>query len=355
MEKNEKFMKRCLQLAQCGEYYTAPNPMVGALLVYDDVIIGEGYHEYYGKAHAEPNAIHSVKDQDLLEQSTLYVSLEPCSHYGKTPPCAELIISKKIPRVVVGTLDPNPKVAGKGVQMLKSAGVEVVVGVLEKECRELNKRFFCYHSRKRPYVFLKWAQSCDGFIDKKRNSLEEDKPLIISNKTSMQLTHKMRAENQAIMVGTKTVLLDNPNLSLRNWRGRDPIRITIDKTLKINKNSNIFNGKIPTLVFTESDIKSKRNNVEFIQIDFDEKLIENILKHCYKKNIQSILVEGGAQLLNTFIRSGLWDEANVEIAHFSIGDGVKAPDFSFAPDDVKNYDGNTWIHYKNYQNQDVCL
>jgi diaminohydroxyphosphoribosylaminopyrimidine deaminase/5-amino-6-(5-phosphoribosylamino)uracil reductase len=352
MDNNIKYMKRCLQLAKCGEYYTAPNPMVGAVLVYDGKIIGEGFHQQHGGAHAEPNAIYSVKDPSLLEKSTLYVNLEPCSHYGKTPPCADLIVSKKIPRVVIGSLDPNPKVAGKGIEILTNAGVEVIVGVLENECRVLNKRFFTYFLQKRPYVFLKWAQTHDAFIDKKRQSVENGKALLISNKVTAQLTHKMRAENQAMMVGTQTIVLDNPNLTLRNWRGRNPVRIAIDRNLRINEEFNIFDGKTPTIIFTEKEHKSNKN-VEYVKIDFNEKLIENILSVCYQKNIQSILVEGGTQLLNAFITSGLWDEANVEVGKISIGSGVKAPDFSVMPDIIKTFDGNKWFHYKNERNQSI--
>ena len=222
------YMYRCLQLAELGVGYVAPNPMVGAVLVCNDKIIGEGYHHRYGDAHAEPNAINSVKEVELLGQSTLYVSLEPCSHYGKTPPCADLIVSSGIPRVIIGTLDPNPKVAGKGVEKLRNAGVEVIVGVLEEECRELNKRFFIFQELRRPYVLLKWAQTRDGFMDRVRTDVSEP-PLQISNNITRQLTHKMRAENQSILVGANTVLLDNPSLTVRNWSGRSPVRIAIDR------------------------------------------------------------------------------------------------------------------------------
>ena len=223
MVVEEKYMHRCLQLAQFGGGYVSPNPMVGAVLVINDEIIGEGYHRRFGEAHAEPNAINSVENKELLKQATLYVNLEPCSFYGKTPPCADLIVRSGIPRVVIGTLDPHPKVSGKGVKILEEAGIEVAVGVLKQECRELNKRFFIFQEQKRPYVLLKWAQTRDGFMDKLRSNATQT-PLLISNNITKLLTHKMRSENQSILVSTNTVLLDNPSLTVRNWSGKNPIR-----------------------------------------------------------------------------------------------------------------------------------
>jgi len=338
-------MQRCLQLANYGSSYVAPNPMVGAVLVCNDKIIGEGYHQRYGEAHAEPNAIRSVKNPDLLKQSTLYVNLEPCSHYGQTPPCADLIVKSQIPRVVIGTLDPNPKVAGRGVEILRKAGVEVVVGVLEDECRELNKRFFIFQEQKRPYILLKWAQTYDGFIDRKRDNVIEP-PLIISNAITKQFTHQMRSENQAILVGANTVLLDNPTLTVRNWSGKSPVRIAIDRLGRIPENYNLLDGSIPTIVFTEVE-KQSGTHVEFVKIDFDDNKLPTILHEIYKRNIHSVMIEGGAQILSSFIQSGLWDEANVEVSLQRIGEGVVAPQLLIQPISRKSFDGNEWLFYKN--------
>ena len=344
MNNGLKYISRCLQLAELGAGYVAPNPMVGAVLVCDDKIIGEGYHRHYGEAHAEPNAINSVKNTDLLKQSTLYVNLEPCSHYGKTPPCADLIVSSGIPRVVIGTLDPNPKVAGRGVEILRKVGVEVVVGVLEAECRELNKRFFIFQEQKRPYVLLKWAQTQDGFMDRVRTTVTEP-PLQISNSITRQLTHKMRSENQSILVGANTVLLDNPSLTVRNWSGKSPIRIGIDRQRRIPDDFHLLDGSIPTLIFTEKDEVDKLH-VEFVKIDFGTNSVETILNEIYKRNIHSVLVEGGPTILNSFIESGLWDEANIEIAPLRIVEGMAAPVLQLQPISRQNFEGHDWLFYK---------
>jgi diaminohydroxyphosphoribosylaminopyrimidine deaminase/5-amino-6-(5-phosphoribosylamino)uracil reductase len=340
-----KYMYRCLQLAQYGAGYVAPNPMVGAVLVCDDRIIGESFHRHFGELHAEPNAINSVKKAELLKSATLYVNLEPCSHYGHTPPCADLIVKNAIPRVVIGTLDPNPKVAGRGVEILRKAGVELTVGVLEEECRELNKRFFIFQEKKRPYVLLKWAQTLDGFIDRKRENATE-KPLLISNAITSKLTHKMRSENQSILVGANTVLLDNPTLTVRNWSGKSPVRVAIDRLGRIPDNYNIVDGNIPTLVFTE-DPKPDKPHVEYVKIDFELDKIQSILNEIYKRNIHSVLVEGGSQILTGFIQSGLWDEANVEISLQKIGDGVAAPVLPVQPISRKLFDDHEWLFFKN--------
>jgi len=342
-------MHRCLQLAELAGGYAAPNPMVGSVLVHNDLIIGEGYHQRYGEPHAEPNAIHSVKDKELLEDCTLYVSLEPCSHYGKTPPCANLIVASKIPRVVIGTLDPNPKVAGRGVEILRKAGVEVVVGVLEKECRELNKRFFIFQEQKRPYILLKWAQTADGFIDRIRNSVNEQ-PLLISNGITRQLTHKMRSENQAIMVSTNTILLDNPSLSVRFWPGKSPVRIALDRQGRVPADYAILDGSTPTIVFTEQATQSKHANTEFVRMKFDDQCLQTILQKLYERNIHSVLVEGGSQLLNSFITANLWDEANVEISSVCIGSGIPAPKLAATAITNKEFDGHKWMHFKRTTN-----
>ena len=344
MNNELKYISRCLQLAELGAGYVAPNPMVGAVLVCDDKIIGEGYHRHYGEAHAEPNAINSVKDKDLLKQSTLYVNLEPCSHYGKTPPCADLIVSSGIPRVVIGTLDPNPKVAGRGVGILCKAGVEVVVGVLEAECQELNKRFFIFQEQKRPYVLLKWAQTQDGFMDWVRTTVTEP-PLQISNSITRQLTHKMRSENQSILVGANTVLLDNPSLTVRNWSGKSPVRIGIDRQRRIPDDFNLLDGSISTIIFTEKDEVNKLH-VEFVKIDFGTNSVKNILSEIYKRNIHSVLVEGGPTILNSFIESGLWDEANIEIAPLRIAEGIAAPVLQIQPISHQTFNGHDWLFYK---------
>ncbi|MDD3079611.1 MAG: bifunctional diaminohydroxyphosphoribosylaminopyrimidine deaminase/5-amino-6-(5-phosphoribosylamino)uracil reductase RibD [Paludibacter sp.] len=348
-EKDILYMQRCLQLASMGVGYVSSNPMVGAVLVVGDEIIGEGYHKKYGHPHAEPNAINSVKNKELLKTATLYVSLEPCSHYGKTPPCANLIVASGIPRVVIGTLDPNPKVSGRGIEILKAAGIQVKTGVLEKECRELNKRFFIYQKEKRPFVLLKWAQTKDGFLDKTRKSHEEP-PLKISNQITGRLTHKMRSENQSILVSTNTVVLDNPSLTVRNWSGRDPIRVTIDRTGKIPVSHNLKNGLIPTLIFTEEE-KESNKNVEYIKINFDANCLKTILNELFKRNINSVLVEGGAKILNSFIQQGLWDEANVEISEQIVCEGVKAPELKIEPFTYEVYDKHQWIHFINTKKQ----
>jgi len=338
-------MSRCLQLAQYGVGYVAPNPMVGAVLVYDDRIIGEGYHHHFGEAHAEPNAINSVKQPELLQDATLYVSLEPCSHYGKTPPCADLIVNSGISRVVIGTLDPNPKVSGRGVEVLQEAGIEVLVGVMEKECRELNKRFFIFQEQKRPYILLKWAQTQDGFMDRKRRDNTES-PLQISNTITKQMTHKMRSENQAILVGVNTVLLDNPSLTVRDWTGKSPVRIAIDRQGRIPTNFNLMDGSVRTIIFTEI-LRKNEHNLEFIKINFDEHALPNILQNLFEQNIHSVMVEGGASILNIFIEAGLWDEANIEVSPLRIADGVKAPVLNLLPISKNTVGGHEWLFFEN--------
>ncbi|MEA4982727.1 MAG: bifunctional diaminohydroxyphosphoribosylaminopyrimidine deaminase/5-amino-6-(5-phosphoribosylamino)uracil reductase RibD [Paludibacter sp.] len=345
MDYEEKYMHRCLQLAAFGGAYVAPNPMVGAVLVSSDRIIGEGYHHRYGEAHAEPNAINAVTDAGLLKDATLYVNLEPCSHYGKTPPCADLIVSKGIPRVVIGTLDPNPKVSGRGVEILRKAGIEVTVGVLENECNELNHRFFIWQREKRPWILLKWAQTSDGFMDQLRTDASI-KPLQISNSITRQLTHKIRAEHQAIMVSTNTVLLDNPSLTVRNWAGKNPVRLIIDRSGRIPQNLSIFDQSVRTIIFTEQPQESKEK-IEYQPVTFDENSLRNILKLIAEKNIHSVLVEGGSKLLNSFIEAGLWDEANVEISEENIGTGVPAPQVGNCVKKASRYNHHWWINYQN--------
>lgn len=348
MEYDLKYMARCLQIASYGVGNVAPNPMVGAVLVHDGKIIGEGFHRKYGDPHAEPNAINSVENKELLSESTLYVSLEPCSHFGKTPPCANLIVASKIPRVIIGTLDPNPCVAGRGVKILRDAGIEVLVGVMDKECRGLNKRFFTFQEKKRPFVLLKWAQTQDGFIDSVRTDSSE-KPLIISNPVTRMLTHKMRAENQSILVSTNTVLLDNPSLSVRHWTGKSPVRIMLDRQLRIPETYHLLDGNIHTIVFTEHEMPSKPT-IEYVQIKFDEASLNAILRNIYKRNIHSVLVEGGSKLLNSFIQAGYWDEVNVEVSKQLIYQGVEAPCLNIQPIRRSTIEGHDWLLYKNSEN-----
>lgn len=297
-------MRRCIQLAKCGEMGAPPNPMVGAVIVHDNKIIGEGYHRRCGGPHAEVNAIRSVRDELLLKDSTIYVSLEPCSHYGKTPPCADLIIEKQIPRVVVGCMDPFAKVNGQGIQKLIDAGVEVKVGVLEKECLELNKRFITFHQQHRPWVTLKWAQSEDGFMDAIRQPGEES--VKFSSNFTQTLVHRMRAMHQAIMVGTHTVLMDNPTLTTRLWDGPNPLRVTIDRNGVLPESVHLKDPAVPTVIYENGDLRQ-------------------ILEDLYKRGILSLMVEGGARLLQHFIDAGLWDEARIEIAPLHLGEGVPAP------------------------------
>ena len=321
---DEKYMYRCIQLAQNGKGFVEPNPMVGAVIVHNDIIIGEGFHRQYGEAHAEVNAIASVKDQSLLSQSTMYVSLEPCSHYGKTPPCSKLIIDKKIPKVVIGCIDPFSEVSGRGIRMLQEAGVEVKINILKEECERLNIRFFTFIQKKRPYIILKWAQSADGFIDKKRNLGNGEKPARLSNDFTQLSTHKMRAEHSAILVGLNTALLDNPTLTTRLWDGKNPLRIAIDKDLNIPENSNLLDGNTPTLIYT-SKKKESEKNIIYQKIEFDKNILPQIMTDLYNRNVQSLIVEGGSILLNSFIQSGLWDEARVETASILLGSGVAVP------------------------------
>ncbi len=323
METAEIYMQRCLELAKKGLGNTAPNPMVGAVLVYNNKIIGEGFTSKYGGNHAEVNCINSVKPENkkYVSKATLYVSLEPCSHFGKTPPCSNLIVENKIPKVVIGTLDTNKLVSGKGVKHLKENGIEVKIGVLQKECLNSNNRFFTFHNNKRPYIILKWAKSKDNFIGK----LEKDKvePIWISNSYSQQLVHLWRSQEQAILVGTSTVLSDNPSLTTRKVYGKNPIRIVLDKTLKIPRNFKVLDDSTKTIVLTEK-AKSNTVNTFYEIIDFSN-LLSEIIRVLHKHEIQSVIIEGGKQTLETFINTDLWDEARVFIGDNKLNNGVKSP------------------------------
>lgn len=345
---DEIYMKRCFQLAKCGFGNVAPNPMVGAVVVHDGKIIGEGFHRKYGEPHAEVNAINSVADKSLLCKATIYVNLEPCSHYGKTPPCSKLIIDCKIPNVVICNKDPFPEVSGRGIKMLQDAGVNVTVGVLEEEGWELNRRFFTFHTLKRPYIILKFAQSANGFMDG-----SDEKPLKISTDKSIILSHKMRTQEAAILVGTNTAIKDNPSLTARFWKGNNPTRVLIDRDLKVPAYCNIFNEDTNTIVFTEKEFASADNrNVKFVcdaPFCFDKKLDLNFLaKHLYENKLQSLIVEGGSATLQSFIDANLWDEIRTETnPDIFVKDGVKSPRFSAPLFKKEVVDGNTISWFRN--------
>ena len=337
-------MLRCIQLAKNGMGTTYPNPMVGSVLVVDDKIIGEGWHLAAGKPHAEVNAINSITDESLLDRATIYVSLEPCSHYGKTPPCADLIIAKGIKNVVVGSTDPNPKVAGNGIVKLIQAGCNVKVGVLENECEALNKRFFTFQNKKRPYIFLKWAETQDGYIAPK--SRDKQSPVWITNTQSRQRVHHMRAEEQAILVGTNTVLADNPSLTTREATGSNPTRIIIDRILKIPATAAVLDGTVKTIVITETAGKSLKN-VIFESIDYNIPVASQICQILYKHQIQSLIVEGGAQTLQTFIDENLWDEAHQYKGVISFNEGIQAPRLKGEKFSEEKIENDSLTIYKN--------
>ena len=343
MTTDERYMTRCLQLAVLGAGNVAPNPMVGAVLVYEDRIIGEGCHEKYGSAHAEVNCIASVKNDDiqLIEKSTLYVSLEPCNHYGKTPPCSELIIDKKIPKVIIGCKDILKDVAGKGILKLQRAGVDVTTGILETQSIELNKRFFTFHEKFRPYIILKWAQSVNSKIGL------PGKRVFITNEYTNRLVHKWRSEEAAILVGTNTVLTDDPSLTVRLWEGKSPVRMLIDRDLKVPLNMRVYNSDSRTIVFNLKKNLSEEN-ITYVKLG-NEKFLQSVVAHLFEINIQSVIVEGGRKILQSFIDAGLWDEARVITnKELTIEGGVDAPqikNFKFIKqetsfNDFINYYGN---------------
>ncbi len=343
---DNNYMQRCLDLALKGKSNVKPNPMVGCVIVYQDKIIGESYHKEYGKAHAEVNAINSVKDTDLLSESILYVNLEPCAHHGKTPPCSDLIIRMNIQRVVIGCQDSFAKVAGKGIDKMRKAGIQVDVGILEQESLELNSAFFTFHSKKRPYIILKWAQTLDGFIDVKR---KPDDPIGINwiTNTNLKLpVHKWRSEESAILVGAGTAINDNPKLDTREWHGKNPIRVLFSESDKLKQSLNILDDSTPTLVFTDRDIESK-TNTEFIKINFEESPINDMLSILYEKELQSIIVEGGQKMLQSFIDLNLWDEARVLIGDKTFGEGLAAPKLNSKHKNNCRYSNDTIIHYFN--------
>ncbi len=344
MPDDELYMQRCVELARLGLGKTTPNPMVGAVVVQGGRITGEGYHRRYGGHHAEVEAIESVRDKESLTESSLYVSLEPCCHHGKTPPCTDLILRSKIPRVIVGTADPFDEVAGKGIARLRANGCEVTVGVLKEECRKLNKRFFTFHEKKRPYIILKWAMTADAFIDIKREDGAEAVPTWITSEKLRMLVHKWRTEEAAIIVGTNTVVKDNPRLNVRNWNGPSPLRIFLDRKLAIPAGVNLLDNSLPTVVVNEITEKTT-GRTTYWKIPFDGLLLHNLAARLYENNIQSLIVEGGQMLLQSFIDQGLWDEARVFAGRQFFGQGVRAPGFSAGNKGRQVIIGNECFYY----------
>ena len=323
---------------------TAPNPMVGCVILFQDRIVGEGYHRYYGGHHAEMNAIQSVQDNSILRDSTLYVNLEPCSHFGKTPPCTRLILDTGIKQIIIGTTDPNSLVSGEGIRQLVDNGRDVITGILKNDCIHLNKRFFTYHLKKRPYIILKWAQTTDGFIDKIRENRRDTRINWITDEVSRVLVHKWRSEEQAIMVGSRTAILDNPHLDTRYWQGKSPLRLVIDRNNSLPRNLNILDGSVETVVFTNSK-KQGDKNLTYVVPDQEADVISYLLKYLYERGIQSLLVEGGKMLLDEFLKRKTWDEARVLVGNKTFGNGIPAPvipskptcQFEFSASTVKIY------------------
>lgn len=350
MKIHEKYIKRCIEIAKNGLGTTAPNPMVGCVIVHNNKIIAEGFTSIYGGSHAEVNAIKAVKDSSLLSNATLYVTLEPCSHFGKTPPCSDLIIKHNIKHVVIGCLDSNPLVAGRGIAKLKAAGCEVITGVLEKDCREHHKRFFTFHEKKRPYIILKWAETADGFIAPKQKS--EMKPVWITNAYSRQLVHKWRAEEQAILVGSKTVQEDNPSLTVRDWYGNNPVRIVLNPKGDLLPSFQVFNSEAKTIVIGSQKNEALRPSenliLEVINWESQHNLAKQICNVLWKHQINSVIIEGGAQTLQTFINENLWDEARIFISEVEFNSGVKAPILKASESKTtQNISNDTLRIYKN--------
>ena len=327
MTVHETYIRRCIEIAKNALGSARPNPMVGCVIVHDNKIIGEGYTSAYGGNHAEVNAIASVREQTLLKESTLYVTLEPCSHFGKTPPCSDLIIANGIPNIVIGTMDTHSKVAGKGILKLQSNGCKVTIGILEEACKAHHKRFFTFHNKKRPYVILKWAETNDGFIAPK--SKKEAKPVWITNNLSRQLVHKWRAEEQAILIGTNTVVQDNPSLTVRDWTGQNPIRIVLDKDLRLDDNASVFNAESETIrICSKPNAENSKAHMEAIDFEAGNTIASQICNVLYDRNINSVIIEGGAKTLQTFIDEDLWDEARVFTGSIKFYEGTKTPHFS---------------------------
>lgn len=339
-------MQRCLSLAEnaCGKTY--PNPMVGSVIVYNGKIIGEGFHQKAGLPHAEVNAIRSVKNKEFLNLSTLYVNLEPCAHVGKTPACSKLIIDSRIPRVVIGCRDTFDLVNGKGIDMLKAMAINVKIGVLEKESREVNRRFFTFHEKKRPYIILKWARTSDGFIDFERNPKTPIKPNWITDEYARMLVHKWRSEEQAVMAATDTVEKDNPKLNVRDWTGEQPLRIVLDRNLRLKENLSVFDHSQKTIVFTEKN-KAAEENIEFVKISFEKTFYDDFLNVLYEREIQSVFIEGGAKFLQNLIDRNYWDEAREFIGNINFKKGLRAPVIPALPEQRTSFSGNSLLIYRN--------
>lgn len=320
-DTDEKYIRRCLQLAACGRFGAPPNPMVGAVVVCDGRIIGEGYHVRCGGPHAEVNAINSVCDKSLLPRSTVYVSLEPCAHYGKTPPCADFLASKHVKRVVIGCVDPFAAVSGRGIARLRAAGIEVKTGVLANECRMLNRRFIIFHSKKRPYIILKWARSADGYIAPDGNAGRT----FISTPMSQMCSHRLRTENDAILVGRHTAETDNPSLTARLWHGKNPLRVVLDSEAVLPASLHLFDGEAETLAVCRAPYTDGRKNVEYFHPDYSRDIIPQLLENLHARGIQSLIVEGGRKVLDSFLDNNLWDEIIVEQGHCLFGGGTEAP------------------------------
>jgi len=339
-------MQRCLELAKQGAGNTSPNPLVGSVIVYNGKIIGEGYHRKCGEPHAEINAINAVKNRSLLTKSTLYVNLEPCSHYGKTPPCAEKIAQLKIPRVVVGIKDLSAKVNGKGIAILQDAGIEVTTGIMEKESYDLNRRFFTFHQKKRPYIILKWAQTQDNFIDINRTNSNEPQINWITNELSKSLVHKWRTEEDAILIGFNTALKDNPQLTVREWTGKQPLRLVLDRKLLLHRNLSVFDKKHPTIIFN-AEKSITQTNLSFVPLDYSRDILPQIMTVLYQKNILSVIVEGGRKTLKSFIDNNLWDEARVFTGAIKFKNGVPAPSFPYQPKSIDYLMDSKLAYYQN--------
>jgi diaminohydroxyphosphoribosylaminopyrimidine deaminase/5-amino-6-(5-phosphoribosylamino)uracil reductase len=338
------FMLRAIEIAQRGAGNVAPNPMVGCVIVHNNEIIGEGWHRNFGGPHAEVHAIQSVRDKSLLAQSELYVTLEPCSHFGKTPPCADLIVDSKIPKVHIACLDPNPLVAGKGIEKLKKASIQVSIGEHKNEAHFMNRRFFIFMEKKRPYIHLKWAMTADGFIDKNRNNGELGS-YRISGDASRRLSHRWRTEETAILIGSKTALIDNPELTARFWPGKSPVRILIDPNLKVSKDALLFNEGSKTLVYNNL-VNLQNKNIELIKIENNDSINE-ILKDLFTRKIQSLIVEGGARTIQGFIDSNCWDEISIFKSRFNLGDGLKAPLVNSTNKEIMKVGDDELIRYYN--------
>ena len=349
---HETYMSRCLDLAMLGLGKTSPNPLVGAVIVHENKIIGEGYHHVSGGPHAEVIAINAVQNKDLLKHSTLYVNLEPCSHVGKTPPCTNLIIRSGIPEVVIGISDPNPLVAGNGIGILQNAGIKVHMHVMKDRAVELNRRFLTFHVHRRPYIILKWAQTSDGFIDVLRTKDAAVQPTWISNEISRMIVHKWRSEEQAILVGTHTAMLDNPRLNVREWTGNSPLRMVIDRNLQLPRSHHLFDDSMPTVVFNGiQDLTS--GNTRFVKLSFNYNLVSEITGFLFKEKILSLIVEGGYKTFTGFIESGLWDEARVFAGNKIFGKGVPAPVIKEPPPEIYSIREDRLLIFNNFRLREI--